>query len=122
MWTSDRRLYLTREGKVSETPDSGGKLLVPVGGELSDEEARQYGLIPDPSAKKERKGAEDKGSKDLSDKSKPSSRSRKAAPEPTEEAGESQDAAEGERQTEGDEPGESQDDTAEEAEEDGDAA
>lgn len=54
MWTSDKRLYLTPDGEVSEGPVSGGKLLVPVGGQLSDDEARSYGLLPELESKPRR--------------------------------------------------------------------
>lgn len=48
MWTSDKRLYLAPDGTVTEEPVSGGSLLVPLGGELPDEEARLHGLIRNP--------------------------------------------------------------------------
>ena len=63
MWTSDRRLYLTPDGAVSDQPVSGGRLLVPAGGELSSEDVARYGLTPAPeptSAPKGRKGLEHK--------------------------------------------------------------
>lgn len=65
MWTSDRRLYLTPDGQVSEQPVSGGTLLVPVGGELPNAEAERYGLLGEkaataPLANKGRKGKQDK--------------------------------------------------------------
>lgn len=47
MFVSDKRLYLTRDGRVTEDAGeaSGGTLLVAVGGELSTEDAQRYGLI-----------------------------------------------------------------------------
>lgn len=45
MWRSDRRLYLTPDGMVSEEPVSGGSLLVPEGGELPDDVAERLGLL-----------------------------------------------------------------------------
>lgn len=46
MYISDKRLYLTPAGKVSEEPISGGSLLVPAGGELSEDDAVRHGLRP----------------------------------------------------------------------------
>lgn len=44
-YTSDKRLYLTREGEVVEEGDErAATLLVGAGGQLSDEQAAQYGL------------------------------------------------------------------------------
>lgn len=64
-WTSDRRLYLTPDGEVSEEPVSGGRLLVGRGGQLSNEDAERYGLT---GTKAEKRKA-DKGRKGLEDKS-----------------------------------------------------
>ncbi len=66
MYVSDKRLYLTADGKVTEDPNeaSGGKLLVGVGGELPNDEAERYGLIggkaEKPPANKGRKGTANK--------------------------------------------------------------
>lgn len=66
MYISDKRLYLTPGGKVTEDPAeaSGGRLLVGIGGELSHEEAERYGLTGSkaekPAENKARKGAADK--------------------------------------------------------------
>lgn len=62
MYISDRRLYLTPDGKVSEDPVSGGRLLVPKGGELSNSDAARYGLLPVPDSKA-RQGLANKGRK-----------------------------------------------------------
>lgn len=44
-YTSDKRLYLTREGEVVEEGDErAATLLVGEGGQLSDEQAAKYGL------------------------------------------------------------------------------
>ena len=44
-YTSDKRLYLTREGEVVEEGDErAATLLVGEGGQLSDAQAAQYGL------------------------------------------------------------------------------
>jgi hypothetical protein len=43
-YTSDKRLYLDKDGKVVEDAPESGSLLVGEGGELSDEEAQKYGL------------------------------------------------------------------------------
>lgn len=48
MYTSDKRLYVTADGKVVEEGDPAAvSLLVGIGGQLSDEDARRYGLIAD---------------------------------------------------------------------------
>lgn len=64
MWTSERRLYLTPDGTVSEDPVSGGSLLVPAGGELSNDDAERYGLLGSkgvkPAENKARKGKQNK--------------------------------------------------------------
>ena len=64
MYTSDKRLYLTPDGEVTEEPVSGGSLLVPAGGELSNDDAERYGLTgakaEKSKANKGRKGLEDK--------------------------------------------------------------
>ena len=45
-WTSDRRLYLDRNGKVVQSDDPArATLLVPVGGTLPLERARSLGLV-----------------------------------------------------------------------------
>ncbi len=45
MYTSEKRLYLTAEGKVVEEGDpNAATLLVGIGGQLSDEDAERYGL------------------------------------------------------------------------------
>lgn len=45
MYTSDRRLYLTRDGRVVEDGDpEAHQLLVGAGGQITAEMARQYGL------------------------------------------------------------------------------
>lgn len=76
-FTSDRRLFLDADGNVVEEGDPrAATLLVGAGGQLSDEEARRYGLgqgaDPDaptqagspkkaePPANKARRPAEDK--------------------------------------------------------------
>jgi hypothetical protein len=43
-FTSDKRLWLDQDGKVTDEPPSSGRLLVNEGGELSDEDAKLYGL------------------------------------------------------------------------------
>jgi hypothetical protein len=44
-YTSDKRLYLTSDGQVVEEGDErAATLLVGEGGQLSDEQAAQYGL------------------------------------------------------------------------------
>lgn len=58
MYISDKRLYLTPGGEVSEEPVSGGSLLVPKGGEMSNADAEKYGL-------KAEKQPENKGLKGL---------------------------------------------------------
>lgn len=64
MYISDRRLYLTPAGELSEEPVSGGSLLVGKGGELPLAVAERYGLTEakaaKPSANKARKGLADK--------------------------------------------------------------
>lgn len=65
MFISDKRLYLTPDGEVTEVPVSGGTLLVGAGCELSPAEAEKYGLV-EAKAKaaggdKARKGLENKG-------------------------------------------------------------
>lgn len=45
-WTSDRRLYLDEVGNVVEAKDPAKRtLLVGAGGKLTEEQARQYGLL-----------------------------------------------------------------------------
>lgn len=63
MYVSDKRLYLTPSGEVSEEPVSGGSLLCGVGGELSNADAERYGLTgkaAKPESNKARKGVENK--------------------------------------------------------------
>jgi hypothetical protein len=50
-YTSDKRLYLTSDGQVVEEGDErAATLLVGEGGQLSDEQAAQYGLGSAPAA------------------------------------------------------------------------
>lgn len=45
-YTSEKRLYLTADGKVVEEGDpNAATLLVGEGGQLSDEDAEHYGLV-----------------------------------------------------------------------------
>lgn len=45
MYTSEKRLYLTADGKVVQEGDpAAATLLVGEGGQLSDEDAERYGL------------------------------------------------------------------------------
>lgn len=71
MYTSPKRLYLTPEGAVSEEPVSGGRLLVPTGGELSPREAEHYGLLPgkqfSPPENKARSGKQGKATEPPAD-------------------------------------------------------
>lgn len=64
MYVSEKRLYLTPGGEVSEEPVSGGTLLVAKGGEMSNADAERYGLIEGkaekPAGNKARKGTADK--------------------------------------------------------------
>lgn len=64
MYTSPTRLYLTPAGQVSEEPVSGGRLLVPAGGALSNAEAARYGLLGEkqvtPPENKARRGKQGK--------------------------------------------------------------
>ena len=67
-YTSDKRLYLTRDGQVVEEGDErAATLLVGAGGQLSDEQAAQYGLNgkadATPQAKSERAPAASKAVK-----------------------------------------------------------
>jgi len=64
MYISDKRLYLTPSGEVSEEPVSGGSLLVSKGGELSPADAARYGL----TGAKAEKPAEDKARKGTGNK------------------------------------------------------
>jgi hypothetical protein len=51
-YTSDKRLYLTEDGQVVEEGDPRAAiLLVGEGGQLSDEDARRYGLTEKTEAK-----------------------------------------------------------------------
>lgn len=70
MFVSDKRLYLTRDGRVTEDAGeaSGGTLLVAVGGELSTEDAQRYGLI---DSAKGAKGLANKGRKATENKAAP---------------------------------------------------
>ena len=64
-WIADRRLYLTEDGKATDKPEEGRWLLIPLGGELTDGECRQYGLGPyatKPSASSQQLSAENEGS------------------------------------------------------------
>lgn len=47
MWTSDRRIYVdaTRTRVVPEDSPEAAYLLVGVGGQIPEDEARRYGLI-----------------------------------------------------------------------------
>jgi hypothetical protein len=46
MWTSDRRLYLDKDGKVVEADDPARQsLLIAAGGSMPLEAAQRYGLI-----------------------------------------------------------------------------
>lgn len=46
LWTSDRRLYLDKDGKVVEANDpTKQRLLVAQGGTIPLEDAERYGLI-----------------------------------------------------------------------------
>ena len=52
-YTSDKRLYLTREGEVvGEGDERAATLLVGEGGQLSDEQAAKYGLTGKQAAPK----------------------------------------------------------------------
>jgi len=64
MYVSDKRLYLSPSGEVSEEPVSGGSLLVGKGGEMSTAEAERYGLLPG----KAEKSAENKAQKGTANK------------------------------------------------------
>jgi hypothetical protein len=61
MYKSDRRLYLTPDGNVSEEPVTGGTLLVGEGAEIPNEVAERHGLTgkqvapPEDKARKEPK-------------------------------------------------------------------
>lgn len=47
-WTSDRRLYLDADGNVVEANDPAKRtLLVSAGGKLTEERARELGLVTD---------------------------------------------------------------------------
>lgn len=43
-YLSDKRLYLTADGQVTDDPEQAHELLVGEGGELRDEDAARYGL------------------------------------------------------------------------------
>ena len=64
MYISDKRLYLTPGGEVSEEPVSGGSLLIGKGGEMSNADAERYGLLPG----KAEKAAENKAQKGTANK------------------------------------------------------
>lgn len=52
MWVSDKRLYLDADGNVVEATDpTKATLLVAEGGKLTEDQARQYGLLGDEDAK-----------------------------------------------------------------------
>ena len=52
VWTSDRRLYLDKDGNVVEQDDPNRvELLVGIGGTLLTERAQALGLIDAPKAK-----------------------------------------------------------------------
>lgn len=70
VWTSDRRIYLTRDGQVVEHSDPRkATLLVPAGGSLPLARAVALGLSPEPEPK-----------------AKPTTPANKARPAPTNKA------------------------------------
>lgn len=61
MYVATERLYLNKDGKVVKGDDpSRTSLLVAVGGKLSDEDARRYGLIEDTGVKAKAAPADNK--------------------------------------------------------------
>lgn len=53
MYTSPKRMILTKEGRVVEAgPGVSGNLIVAEGGQIPEDMARKYGLLPPPDASK----------------------------------------------------------------------
>jgi glycosyltransferase involved in cell wall biosynthesis len=53
MWTSDRRLYKTADGRVTENKNEAQSLLVGVGGQIPEETAIELGLVSRPAEQTE---------------------------------------------------------------------
>lgn len=61
LWTSNRRLYLTKDGRVVEADDPArATLLVPIGGTILLADAERYGLITPPEPVKAKAPAANK--------------------------------------------------------------